>query len=93
MLDSKVKRWTDVKVLIIDEISQVTETHLLLVSERLKSYKNCQLPFGGLSVLLLGDMYRLRSSSLRGRCYVRPLSPPSPQTIAPFGLSFAQRQS
>ena len=59
VLEAEVKRWTGVKLLIIDEISQVTEAHLLLVSERLKSYMNDKRPFGGLAVVLMGDMYQL----------------------------------
>ena len=59
LLESEMRRWSGVKLLIIDEISQVTETHLLLVSARLKQFMGNQQAFGGLAVLLMGDMYQL----------------------------------
>lgn len=51
----------NVKVLVIDETSMVTSTFLAHISNRLQDITGqTDLPFGGLSVLLLGDMYQLK---------------------------------
>lgn len=49
----------DVKLLIIDEISMVSNTILNQVSTRLIQVKGCTLPFGGISVIVVGDLKQL----------------------------------
>ena len=45
----------NVKLLIIDEISQVTPILLQVITNRLQQVKNNKLPFGGIPTILCGD--------------------------------------
>ena len=45
----------NVKLLIIDEISQVTPILLQVINKRLQQVKNNKLPFGGIPTILCGD--------------------------------------
>lgn len=47
------------KLLIIDEISAVSSTHLMEINRRLQYLNNSNLPFGGISVIVLGDFFQL----------------------------------
>lgn len=49
----------NVDVLIIDEISMVRPDVLDFVSSRLKQYKRCKDPFGGVQLVMFGDLYQL----------------------------------
>ena len=53
----------DVKALIIDEISMVSNTLLLYIHQRLVEIFGCvsdfSKPFAGLSIILVGDLYQL----------------------------------
>ena len=51
--------WMSVRVLIIDEVSQVTASLLKLVSDRLKLLTGNNAHFGGIAVLLMGDFFQL----------------------------------
>ena len=46
-------------MLIIDEISMISSNHLLTIHRRLAEIKNYDEPFGGVSVLAVGDLYQL----------------------------------
>ena len=46
-------------LLIIDEISMVGSNHLLTIHRRLAEIMNSDEPFGGVSVLAVGDLYQL----------------------------------
>lgn len=50
----------NLKVLIIDEISMVGQHTLDLVDQRLRHIKGIDKPFGGVSVIAVGDFYQLR---------------------------------
>ena len=54
-----VGRLTNVKVLIIDEISMLSGKVLAAVSDILKHFRKNQLPFGGVQVILSGDFFQL----------------------------------
>jgi hypothetical protein len=45
----------NVKLLIIDEISQVTPILLQIINKRLQQIKNNKLPFGGIPTILCSD--------------------------------------
>ena len=51
--------WENIRLVIIDEVSQITERVLRLISERLKMLKSNQKVFGGIAVLLCGDLFQL----------------------------------
>ena len=46
--------------LLIDEVSMVSPSLLGMMDERLKQVVGCDLPFGGMSVIALGDFYQLQ---------------------------------
>ena len=46
--------------LLIDEVSMVSPSLLGMMDERLKQVLGCDLPFGGMSVIALGDFYQLQ---------------------------------
>jgi ATP-dependent DNA helicase PIF1 len=56
----KKKNWTDIDILIIDEVSMMSQ-HLFDVLNAIgkKSRGNFQKPFGGLQVVFSGDFYQL----------------------------------
>ena len=54
-----VKRLTNTKVLIIDEISMLHGKRLDLVNQVCKHLKKSDKPFGGMQVVLTGDLFQL----------------------------------
>ncbi|XP_062586775.1 uncharacterized protein LOC134248381 isoform X1 [Saccostrea cucullata] len=52
--------YVTIHTLIIDEISMVSSTMLTYISRRLSDIKQCELPFGGLNVIAIGDFFQLR---------------------------------
>lgn len=58
-LSENRKLLEDVILVILDEISMVSFQTLRMVSLRLGEIKNNDLPFGGLNVLLFGDLLQL----------------------------------
>lgn len=53
------KRYRDADVLVIDEISMLHGYRLDLVNMVAKRMRNSQEPFGGLQVILVGDLFQL----------------------------------
>ena len=59
-LNSLQVKYRDLKVVIIDEISLVGNTMLQSTNARLQEIKKNTKPFGGVHMLVLGDLYQLR---------------------------------
>jgi len=59
MKSSLKKRMTDTKVLIIDEVSMLDGHILDTVDEITRAFKDDSKPFGGLQVVLSGDLFQL----------------------------------
>jgi len=55
----KIKLIKCLELLIIDEISMVRADILDFIDVALKNVKSSQLPFGGVQVLMIGDLYQL----------------------------------
>lgn len=54
-----VKRYNAADVLVIDEVSMLHGHRLDLVNEACKLLRKNELPFGGLQVILVGDLFQL----------------------------------
>jgi len=57
--DSLVKRYVGTDILVIDEVSMLHGTRLNLVNEAAKIIRKNDKPFGGLQVVLVGDLFQL----------------------------------
>lgn len=57
------RRFKDLKILIIDEISMVSPTVLDTIDKTLKFMRNNQQPFGGVQTILVGDFFQLPAIS------------------------------
>ena len=56
----KLKKWYDLKCLIIDEVSMMSLKILLILDKMArKIYRKPTIPFGGLQVIFSGDFYQL----------------------------------
>ena len=53
-------KYKDLSVLIVDEVSMVGNEMLSFLYQRLQEIKNSQEPFGGLHIILVGDLFQLR---------------------------------
>jgi ATP-dependent DNA helicase PIF1 len=53
------KRYNSVEVLVIDEISMLHGARLDMINEACKLLRESDLPFGGLQVILVGDLFQL----------------------------------
>ena len=56
---NKIKILKSLDLLVIDEISMVRADVLDAIDEMLRSFKNKDLPFGGVQVLMIGDLQQL----------------------------------
>uniref|UniRef100_A0A3B3CJC3 ATP-dependent DNA helicase n=1 Tax=Oryzias melastigma TaxID=30732 RepID=A0A3B3CJC3_ORYME len=59
LLDEVRAELLNAEIIIIDEVSMVSKVLFAYVDARLKQIKGSQKPFGGLSVLAVGDFYQL----------------------------------
>jgi hypothetical protein len=55
----KVEILNSMEVLVIDEISMVRPDVLDFVNRRLQVCRNCPLPFGGVQLIMFGDLFQL----------------------------------
>ena len=58
-LEQIQKRLQDIDFLLVDEISMVDAVVFAQIDQRLRQIKNNDIPFGGIAVILLGDMMQL----------------------------------
>ncbi|RWS18957.1 helicase 2-like protein, partial [Leptotrombidium deliense] len=58
-LEMLTKKLSNLKWLIIDEISLVSDHFFGIIDLRLRSIKKCNEPFGGVNVLVFGDLLQL----------------------------------
>ena len=58
-LETFCARWSHVKWVIIDEVSMMSNKMLDIVNMRCQELKRNKLDFGGLNVILFGDLYQL----------------------------------
>jgi hypothetical protein len=56
-------KYRDLSVVIIDEISMVSNSMLNFIDQRLQSLKGTRTPFGGVSIISVGDLYQLKPVS------------------------------
>jgi len=64
--DRLVKRYNAANVLVIDEVSMLHGTRLDMVNETAKLLRKNPAPFGGLQVVLVGDLFQLPPISRGG---------------------------
>lgn len=57
--DRLVKRYNSVDVLVIDEVSMLHGQRLNMVNQLAKILRGSELPFGGMQVILVGDLFQL----------------------------------
>ncbi|KAG7299154.1 hypothetical protein JYU34_017689 [Plutella xylostella] len=71
-LERERRKWRYIKWLVIDEISMVSYENLRIIHLRLQEFKNNHLLFGGVNVLLFGDIMQL--PPVKGHwCFDQPL--------------------
>ena len=54
-------KYRQLKVVIIDEISMMGTRTLNFIDTRLQQLTGTRAPFGGLSIIAVGDLYQLKS--------------------------------
>lgn len=54
-----IKAWKKVRCLLIDEVSMLSRKMFDVLDQVGRVVRKCALPFGGIQVVLLGDMYQL----------------------------------
>lgn len=59
-LNTMRTKFISLKVIFIDEISMVGHNMLNFINLRLQEIKGCTLPFGGTSIVTVGDLFQLR---------------------------------
>lgn len=64
--DKLVKRFNSTDVLVIDEVSMLHGARLDMVNEVCKLLRKSERPFGGLQVILVGDLFQLPPVSRGG---------------------------
>ena len=70
-LEQERRKWRNIHWLIIDEISMVSYENLRMIHLRLQEFKNNNHLFGGLNILLFGDIMQL--PPVKGNwCFMQP---------------------
>ncbi|CAH2107700.1 unnamed protein product [Euphydryas editha] len=70
-LENERRKWRYINWLIIDEISMVSYENLRIIHLRLQEYKNNDKLFGGVNILVFGDIFQL--PPVKGHwCFVQP---------------------
>ncbi|KAH9642039.1 hypothetical protein HF086_008726 [Spodoptera exigua] len=70
-LENERRKWRYINWLIIDEISMVSYENLRIIHLRLQEYKNNEKLFGGVNILLFGDIFQL--PPVKGHwCFLQP---------------------
>lgn len=64
--DKLIKRYNGTDVLVIDEVSMLHGYRLDMINQMAKMLRSSEAPFGGLQVILVGDLFQLPPVS-RGR--------------------------
>jgi ATP-dependent DNA helicase PIF1 len=57
--DRLIKRYNSVDILVIDEVSMLHGARLDMVNQLAKLLRDSERPFGGLQVILVGDLFQL----------------------------------
>jgi len=57
--DKLIKRYNSIDILIIDEVSMLHGKRLDMVNQMAKILRDSEAPFGGLQVILVGDLFQL----------------------------------
>ncbi|CAK1580723.1 unnamed protein product [Parnassius mnemosyne] len=70
-LETERRKWRYINWLVIDEISMVSYENLRIIHLRLQEYKNNEKLFGGVNILVFGDIFQL--PPVKGNwCFVQP---------------------
>ena len=67
--DRLVKRYNGTDILVIDEVSMLHGQRLDLVNQLAKLLRSNEVPFGGLQVILVGDLFQLPPISRGGQSF------------------------
>lgn len=59
-LNTLRNRYMHLKVIFIDEISMVGCGMFSFINLRLQEIKGCKMPFGGVSIIAVGDLFQLK---------------------------------
>lgn len=57
--DKLIKRYNATDILVIDEVSMLHGTRLDMLNQTAKILRKSEVPFGGLQVILVGDLFQL----------------------------------
>lgn len=81
--DRLISRYNSADVLVIDEVSMLHGTRLDVVNEAAKLLRENEKPFGGLQVVLVGDLFQLPPVSRSGEAIDFVHLSPGWQELAP----------
>jgi hypothetical protein len=60
ILQNMREKWKNINWVIIDEISMVAYSQFRQIHLRLQQFKESELPFGGVNIILMGDLLQLK---------------------------------
>ena len=88
----KLQHFVSLRLIIIDEISAVSDTLLSEIDNVLRHVQNPLLPFGGVSVVVVGDLYQLPPPAGRMICSEDSTCPDLWKLFTRSTLTFNMRQ-